>query len=52
MADIFNLAGELLVQEHFAKVHKHLAAEISLFVDRREVEIGRAIIAGEMAMEN
>ena len=51
MADVFNLSGELLVQEHFAKVHKHLAAEIPLFVDRREVENGRAIIAGEMEFE-
>lgn len=52
MADVFNLSGEILVQEHFQKVHRHLADEIPLFVDRREVESGRAIIAGEMAVEN
>ena len=51
LASEFNLRGELLVQEHFQKVHRHFAAEIPLFVDRREVETGRAIIAGEMKME-
>lgn len=57
-AGVFNLAsettgdGETLAREHFRKLHAAQDSGPALFVDRLEVNKGRALIAGEMMFES
>ena len=57
-AGVFNLAseitgdGEILAREHFRKQHNANDDTPGLFVDRRAVERGRKVLAGEMMLES